>query len=265
MLPVNKIYIDSRHRTPSSRSDSDFEIQLKEPINLPDNCLCVVSDVILKNTITTIEKFNENVYVRVNSQDKILKLDNRNYNIKDLGDHLTFKLNQAFGSNLFRFVEDIHNTRIVIVPNNVTLRIFTDEELKLNNMNWIGEWFDKSNLKSANAVLANYGASNTSTVSKPYVSGRVSLQPLDYVLLSSIGMGHSSYGSREGERHIIKKISLAPYEEITSMPFFDLNDHIPVHKISLTRLKFMVTDPFGNIIDLHGGNISFSLILISNY
>jgi len=59
MLPVNKIYIDSRHRTQSSRSDSDFEIQLKEPINLPDNCVCVVSDVILKNTITTIEQFNE--------------------------------------------------------------------------------------------------------------------------------------------------------------------------------------------------------------
>ena len=48
MLPINKIYVDSRHKTPSSKSDSEFEIQLKEPINLPDNCVCVVSDVILK-------------------------------------------------------------------------------------------------------------------------------------------------------------------------------------------------------------------------
>ena len=47
MLPINKIYIDSRHKTPSSNSDSDFEIQLKEAINLPDNCVCVVFDVTL--------------------------------------------------------------------------------------------------------------------------------------------------------------------------------------------------------------------------
>jgi len=37
-----------------------------------------------------------------------------------------------------------------------------------------------------------------------------------------------------------------------------------VHKISLTRLKFMISDPYGNTVDLHGGNISFSLLFISN-
>ncbi len=100
MLPINKIYIDSRHKTASSTSDSDFEIQLKEPINLPDNCVCVVSDVILKNTFTTVEKFNENMYVRVNTGvqvvDKIIKLHTRNYDVKALGGHITSKLNSAF-------------------------------------------------------------------------------------------------------------------------------------------------------------------------
>ena len=70
MLPINKIYVDSRHKTSSSKSDSEFEIQLKEAINLPDNCVCVISDVILKNTITTVESFNENLYVRINNIDK---------------------------------------------------------------------------------------------------------------------------------------------------------------------------------------------------
>jgi len=72
-LPINKIYIDSRHKTISSRSDADFEIQLKEPINLPDNCICVISDILIKNLITTIEKFNEHLYVRMNNIDKIIK------------------------------------------------------------------------------------------------------------------------------------------------------------------------------------------------
>ena len=88
-LPINKIYIDSRHRTISSRSDADFEMQLKEPINLPDNCICVISDVLIKNLVTTVEKFNENLYVRMNDIDKIIRLDNRNYDVKDLGDHMT--------------------------------------------------------------------------------------------------------------------------------------------------------------------------------
>jgi hypothetical protein len=60
------------------------------------------------------------------------------------------------------------------------------------------------------------------------------------------------------------KSHLMPYGEITTMPFFDVSDCIPVHKISLTRLKFMISDPYGNTVDLHGGNISFSLLFISN-
>ena len=85
MLPINQIYVDSRHNTSSKKSNSEFKIQLKEPINLQDNCVCVVSDVILKNTITTIEPFNENLYVRLNNVDKIVQLTNRNYSVIDLG------------------------------------------------------------------------------------------------------------------------------------------------------------------------------------
>ena len=251
MVPINKIYIDSRHKTTSSNSDSDFDVQLKEAINLPDNCVCVVSDVTLKNTISTIEPFNENIYVRVNKVDKTIKLDNRNYDIKDLGAYITARINDKYRSEEnytpFEFIEDVYNTKILIAPRGGnTLRIFTDDELKINNINWKGEYYDKFNLKSINSVLGNYGTSITHTSTIPYISERVSLQPLDYVLLSSFSLGYTSYGSREGERHIIKKISLMPYGEISSMQFFDVSDCIPVHKMSLTRLKFLVTDPFGN-------------------
>ena len=144
------------------------------------------------------------------------------------------------------------------------MRIFTDEELTLNSINWTGEWYDKSNLRSANNVLGNYGTSKTYRQGTPYVSNRINLQPLDYVMLNSYGFGNTSYGSREGERHIIKKIPLSPYGETTVISYFDVSDYTPVKKVSLTRLKFTLTDPYGNIVDLHGGNISFSLLFISN-
>ena len=120
------------------------------------------------------------------------------------------------------------------------------------------------NLRSANAVLNNFGTSQTYTNLVPYRSNPLSLQPLDYVLLNAYGLGNTSYGSREGERHIVKKIPLSAYGQTTVMDYFDVSDYTPAHKLALTRLKFTVTDPFGNIVDLHGSNISFSLLFISN-
>jgi len=222
-----------------------------------------VSDVLLKNTLTTIEEFNENMYVRVDGADKILKLDRRNYNVLELALHIAAKPNTVVVA--FRGMDDVYNSKVLIdIDSSHTFRIFTDEELKLNNMNWTGEWYDKYNLKSVNSVMGNYGVSKTHDANSPFLSGRISLQPLDYVLLSSFGLGYTSYGSREGERHIVKKIPLAPYGELTAIPFFDISDSIPVHTISLTRLKFVVTDPYGNAVDLHGSNISFSLLFIHN-
>ena len=200
---------------------------------------------------------------------KNVKLENRNFKIKDLGAYITARINDQLRSEEnyapFEFIEDVLNTKILITPlGSNTLRIFTDDELKINNINWNGGYYDKFNFKSINSVISNYGTSITRTASNPFITGRVSLQSLDYVLLSSFSLGYTSYGSREGERHIIKKIGLMPYGEISTMPFFDVSDCVPVHKMSLTRLKFIVTDPYGNIIDLHGGNISFSLLFISN-
>ena len=62
MIPINKIYIDSRHRTSNSKSNTYFEIQLQETINLPNNCICVVTDVVFKNCFTTIQEFKQILY-----------------------------------------------------------------------------------------------------------------------------------------------------------------------------------------------------------
>ena len=55
MLPINKIFVDSRHKTLDSRSNTDFKIQLKESINLPNNSVWFIADVVIHNTIYTIE------------------------------------------------------------------------------------------------------------------------------------------------------------------------------------------------------------------
>lgn len=65
MLPINKIYINSSFKTPGSKSTSDFSIQLHEPIELPENCMCSVSDVAIPNFIKTITDTNNKIYIRI--------------------------------------------------------------------------------------------------------------------------------------------------------------------------------------------------------
>ena len=39
-LPIKNMYIDSRFKTKDSRSNSEFKFELKQSIQLPDNCVC---------------------------------------------------------------------------------------------------------------------------------------------------------------------------------------------------------------------------------
>ena len=47
MLPVKKIYIDSKFRTPSSKSPSNFIIDLKESFGMPEDAVFTCDDVII--------------------------------------------------------------------------------------------------------------------------------------------------------------------------------------------------------------------------
>ena len=40
MCQIKKAYVDSRFRTRNSNSDSDFNFESKEALDLPDNAVC---------------------------------------------------------------------------------------------------------------------------------------------------------------------------------------------------------------------------------
>ena len=45
MLPIQKIYIDTRHSTADSKSTSDFKISLPNNITLPSNTAFYITDI----------------------------------------------------------------------------------------------------------------------------------------------------------------------------------------------------------------------------
>jgi len=62
MLPIKKIYVDTRHKTSDRISTSDFSIVLPETINLPEGAVCYVDDVCIPYTWYTItDNFNDQI------------------------------------------------------------------------------------------------------------------------------------------------------------------------------------------------------------
>ena len=55
MLPITKIYIDSRKRTADSIDASNFKIQLPYTIETPDNTVFFVTDVCIPHVYQLIE------------------------------------------------------------------------------------------------------------------------------------------------------------------------------------------------------------------
>ena len=45
MLPIKKIYIDSRHRTADSISASNFRYELPSSLQMPDNTVFYICDI----------------------------------------------------------------------------------------------------------------------------------------------------------------------------------------------------------------------------
>ena len=56
MLPIEKIYIDTRLKAPDSRSDSDFFINLPTTWLMPEDCGFYIDDVCLPHSWHTVEE-----------------------------------------------------------------------------------------------------------------------------------------------------------------------------------------------------------------
>ena len=86
MLPIKKIYIDTRQRTADSVSHSDFSIDLPITILMPDDTGFYVEDICLPITWWTIEEFyNDTLYMEFESAFKTITLTPGNYSLSDLG------------------------------------------------------------------------------------------------------------------------------------------------------------------------------------
>ena len=60
---VRKIYVDSRRKTPSSASSSDFEWELARSITLPRKCVAFVTDIHLPHSWYNVDSHAQHLYI----------------------------------------------------------------------------------------------------------------------------------------------------------------------------------------------------------
>ena len=87
------------------------------------------------------------------------------------------------------------------------------------------------------------------------------MYPYRNVYMTSSGIGNFNTMSVAGDRNIIKKIPVnAGHGEVIFDQTITGMDYLDCSRQTLSRISFQLRDVFGNIINLNGNHIFFSIV-----
>ena len=104
IIVIKEIYVDTRFRTDSSSSSSDFKISLPETVYLPDNTKFFIDDVSIPHSWYSVEKdINDRLYMEVVGDgvlfDIIVPIQSKNYTGSTLATAIQNELNVLLFNN----------------------------------------------------------------------------------------------------------------------------------------------------------------------
>jgi hypothetical protein len=277
MLPVKKIYVDTKYKTKDSISNSNFKIELPETVFCPENTVFYIDDVSIPHSWQTVENnVNDKIYLFLEDTDLsltyflIVDVANGNYS----GSAFTFQVESALNlattpidSAIFSSTYNVRENTMTINSNysKYNFQLLTPNEIASNfNGLWdnLAPSYDVNNPHDANEILNNLGnSSTTNNQVHPYVSGFLNLQPIRNLYIHSPSLGsYKTIGPRH-ERTIIKKVSVsANYNEMIFDQVLTGNDFTDCSLQTLRTIEFHIRDSRGNYVNFHGSNLSFSII-----
>ena len=281
MLPVRKIYIDSRFRSSDSISSTDFKVDLPTTYYMPENTALFITDLCIPVSWYMIDaNRNNKLYFRVyrglatagnnNSEVFTSTIPSGNYNITSLASAIATAMNTnrvhadgtTTGLSIGTFTATANlTTNTISISNSVAnptpsfpgyrFKILTDTELPANGITAVPY--------SLNKVLQNTTASMGYSLS--YTSGVLDMHPVRNLYLSSPNLGTYDTLNITGDQSVVKKIPVnANYNEMIYDQVVLPYDYIDVSKQTLRRLEFQLKDIYGGNINLQGDHWSFSLL-----
>ena len=269
MLPIKKIYIDSRNRTPDSIDTSNFKIELPYSITLLDNTVFFVTDVCIPHSFTLIEKYvNDRIYynyiarnpVQTNNFCNYITLPSGNYTSEmqslmnssvSQGESIQFVVSYDSGNN---------SINVSCSGNQTSFKFLTEDEI--TSSLYVNRWlnFTPANTKSANDILKINTPMKYYEAGETFKSDFISTQPINNVYLTSPNLGSFDTIS-PFSNNVIKKIPVnAPYGYVIIDQNSSPNDYLNCSRQTLRTIEFHLKDSRGRYINLHGMNISFSIV-----
>lgn len=256
MLPIKKLYIDSRFKSGDSVSDSNFKIDLPQNLLMPEGTGFYIDDICIPVSWYVVDEGrNNHLYYRVNGSVAYGIIPAGNYSLVNLNEAIVNVMNTAFSGH-FQANPSVRENKIGIKGlTGATFEILTDSQLS-------SAGFTTSTPYSINNILRNFTPQVINTNSNfIWGSGYIDLMPIRNLYIVSSGLGSFNTMSVSGERSIVKKVPVnAGYGEM----IFDQSlvgiDYLDCSRQTLSRLSFQLKDVFGNIVDLHGQHWSFSIV-----
>jgi hypothetical protein len=253
VLPVKKIYINSNFKTADSQSDSDFKFQLARTFSFPKNTVFYIENFTCSHAWWTVEQgFNDNLCMHVNNGDYRIVLTPGNYT----GDTFAVALQTACNIILANvFTVSYHNNQNnikITALGTTTFRMLTDSEALAT--------FGLTN--TINNILQNSrGTSATYSSTRPYVSGFLELISVKNIYLHSPNLSSfTTYGCKS-ESNVIKKVAVSSdYGYMIIDNYTSTHDWMDCSSLTISCLEFQLRDSHGNLVPLHGSNVSFSIV-----
>jgi len=249
-LEVKKIYVDSRHRTVDSASDSDFRIQLGRNIFLPEKCVYHLENCVIPHSWYNIETgINDTMYYTVNNEANYhtATIPSTNYTGAALASALTSVLTNGLTASY-----DLNTNKITISASGVNFQILTDYDL----LHKLGI----QNANSCNDIITNR-TTKLNTPTSPWVSGMLNLQGFRSLYISSSTLSNYDTLGPQGENSIIKKvITNADFGYLIVDQVVSDHDYLHCERMTLNTIDFQIRDVRGNFVPLHDSPVSFTIV-----
>ena len=255
LLPVKKIYIDSRYKTADSQSDSNFKFQLARSFYMPKNTVFYIENFVCAHAWYTIEQgINDTLYMTINGSAHDIKLTPQNYNGDTFAIQIQMQLNALVANTFTVTFNSAQNNIKIAVNNGTTFQVLTNIDLKSR--------FGSTDAKSTNDILQNFDYSSpTYNQDTPFVSCFLDLLSIRNLYLSSPNLSSFSTYGANGEANIIKKVPVSSdFGYLIIESFTSTHDWLDCGGLTLNCIKFQLRDVKGNFVPLHDSNVSFSIV-----
>jgi hypothetical protein len=222
---------------------------------MPEDTGFYIDDVCIPHTWFPVESgVNNSILFKANNVERVAFVATGNYSVVNLGLAIAAAMNSAALVEYFESLYDVKTNSLTIklkaAYSTIPFEIYTDAYIKQITS------IDK---KTMNSLLKNFTSKGYNTL--PFVSGYVDLFPLRNIYMTSSGLGNFNTMTITGERNVVKKIPVnAGHGEVIFDQTVTGMDYLDCSHQTLSRISFQLRDIFGNVINLNGNHISFSIV-----